>query len=231
MLRRLFLGLSFLTGCFFMQEAAAVHVVMCGGPALKSWEGLRIQPDRHDNWWANFVRGSTVRIGQILAQDPNAKITWIVYRPGYVMRGKEDQKPYVQWISDLGKKYRIKLVWVNNADEAIKALNRSPRHQNDFVETFYYFGHSNPNALMLDYGSEIMAASTQWIHETDLNRISPGIFRPQSDCWSFGCYTGLSMSYWWKKYLGVHLWGNTKSTHYAPVSNGQLPSGGGKWVR
>ena len=45
--------------------------------------------------------------------------------------------------------------------------------------------------------------STEWIHETDLNRIRRDIFTPQSDCWSFGCYTGASMSRWWKRIVGV----------------------------
>ena len=166
---------------------------------LRQWEGLRIQPDRHDNWWANFVRASTIRIAQIQQQDPAARITWIVYRPGYATRGKEDGKPYTRWIADLASKYKIRLVWVNSADQAIRALNSSPRFHGDKVESFYYFGHSNCYAWMLDYGNNIMAVSTEWIHETDLNRIRRDIFTPQSDCWSFGCYTGASMSRWWKR--------------------------------
>ena len=96
MLSRLFLALALLLGGTGLSRA--VHVVMCGGPALRQWEGLRIQPDRHDNWWANFVRASTIRIAQIQQQDPAARITWIVYRPGYATRGKEDGKPYTRWI-------------------------------------------------------------------------------------------------------------------------------------
>lgn len=174
MFSRLLLALALVLGGTGMSRA--VHVVMCGGPALKQWEGLRIQPDRHDNWWANFVRASTVRIAQIQQADPGARITWIVYRPGYVTRGKEDGKPYTKWISDLAAKYKTKLVWVNTADQAIRALNSSPRFQGDKVESFYYFGHSNCFAWMLDYGNNIMAVSTEWIHETDLNRIRRDIF-------------------------------------------------------
>ena len=184
MFSRLLLALALVLGGTGMSRA--VHVVMCGGPALKQWEGLRIQPDRHDNWWANFVRASTVRIAQIQQADPGARITWIVYRPGYVTRGKEDGKPYTKWISDLAAKYKTKLVWVNTADQAIRALNSSPRFQGDKVESFYYFGHSNCFAWMLDYGNNIMAVSTEWIHETDLNRIRRDIFSPQSDCRRFG---------------------------------------------
>lgn len=229
MLSRLFLALALLLGGTGLSRA--VHVVMCGGPALRQWEGLRIQPDRHDNWWANFVRASTIRIAQIQQQDPAARITWIVYRPGYATRGKEDGKPYTRWIADLASKYKIRLVWVNSADQAIRALNSSPRFHGDKVESFYYFGHSNCYAWMLDYGNNIMAVSTEWIHETDLNRIRRDIFTPQSDCWSFGCDTGASMSRWWKRIVGVPLWGNTESTRYGPVSDGRLPEGAGKWVK
>lgn len=214
----------------FSGFAQAIHVVMTGGPALKSWEGLRIKGDRHDNWWANFVAASRIRIAQIKEQDPTAKINWVVYKPGYVTRSQEDGKPYVQWIKDLAKKYGARLIWVNTADHAIRELNRSPRGKNDLIQSFYYFGHSNCYALMLDYGNEIMAVSKQWIHETDLPKIRKESFRPDADCWSYGCYTGASMSHWWNQYLGIPLWGNMKSTHYAPVSNGMLPSGGGKWV-
>ena len=129
MLSRLFLALALLLGGTGLSRA--VHVVMCGGPALRQWEGLRIQPDRHDNWWANFVRASTIRIAQIQQQDPAARITWIVYRPGYATRGKEDGKPYTRWIADLASKYKIRLVWVNSADQAIRALNSSPRFHGD----------------------------------------------------------------------------------------------------
>ena len=69
MFSRLFLALALLLGGTGLSRA--VHVVMCGGPALRQWEGLRIQPDRHDNWWANFVRASTIRIAQIQQNTPN----------------------------------------------------------------------------------------------------------------------------------------------------------------
>ena len=80
-------------------------------------------------------------------------------------------RPYTRWIADLASKYKIKRVWVDSADQAIRALNSSPRCRGDFVESFYYFGHSNGFAWMLDYGNNIMAVSTEWIHETDLKDV------------------------------------------------------------
>ncbi len=210
-------------------EARAVHVVMTGGPALTKWEGLRVKADRHDNWWANFVRASTLRISHIQAKDAGASICWVVYKPGYVTRGKEDGKPYVAWINELASKYKVRLVWVNTSDQAINALNRSAKTGGK-IQSFYYFGHSNPYAFMLDYGNDVMAVSTQFIHETDLLKIDPAAFQPNADCWSYGCYTGMSMSQWWKKIVGVPMWGNMEATRYGPVSSGKLPEGVGKWV-
>lgn len=228
MFSRLLVAVALLLGGTGISQA--VHVVMCGGPALMRWEGLRIKPERHDNWWANFVRASTIRISHIRQADPKANITWIVYRPAYVTRSREDGKPYTKWIEDLASKYKVKLAWVNTADQAIKSLNASPRFRGDFVQSFYYFGHSNCYALMLDYGNDVMAVSTEWIHESDLNRINRSLFTSLSECRSYGCYTGASMSGWWKRILGVPLWGNMESTRYGPVSNGFLPEGLGKWV-
>lgn len=211
--------------------ASAVNVILTGGPAMKSWEQYRGKGIAHDNWWANFVRASTIRIAHLKQKSPQSAITWIVYRPAYIRRGREDGKPYTAWIKDLAKKYQAKLVWVDTGDGAIRALNRSPRGRGDYVESFYYFGHSNPYCFMLDYSSDILAASTQWIHETDLPKIDKQIFRPQSDCRSYGCYTGMSMSGWWRKIVGVPMWGNMESTLYAPVSDGRLPHGSGDWVQ
>lgn len=208
----------------------AEHVILCGGPALKKWEGLRVPAERHDNWWANFVRASTIRVSHIQQKDPKAKITWIVFKPGYVTRGKEDKKPYTRWIDDLAKKYKIKLVWVNTSEQAIKAINKAPRKKGEKVESFYYFGHSNCYAFMLDYGNDIMAISTQYIHINHFDKFDKNVFAKDAECWSYGCYTGEYMTYIWKKHFGIPLWGNTKSTQYGPVSSGRLPSGGGKWV-
>lgn len=222
--------LSLLLLSTFSTVSSAVDVILTGGPALKQWEGLRIKPLRHDNWWANFVRASTIRIQQIQTKTPNAKITWIVYKNGYITRGKEDGKPYVQWIQDLAKKYKVKLVWVQSGDAALRAINASPRGK-EKISSFFYFGHSNAYAFMLDYGNDIMAVSTQWIHESDLKNIHPHVFAPDANCWSYGCYTGMSMSQWWKQFLHIPLYGNTDSTLYGPVSSGMLPEGKGKWVQ
>ncbi|MEN8756117.1 MAG: hypothetical protein ABF332_09145, partial [Akkermansiaceae bacterium] len=72
---------------FALPSTAEEHVILCGGPALRKWENLRVERDRHDRWWANFVRASTMRMDEIRnAYGEQSKITWIVYKKGYQLR-------------------------------------------------------------------------------------------------------------------------------------------------
>lgn len=210
--------------------ASAVDVVLSGGVAVKSWEKLR-GPNAHDNWWANFIRGATVRIDQLQKQNPKADIIWIVYRPAYLTRGKEDGKDYITMIREQATKRKVKLVFVDTGDEAFNAINRAARGKKK-IDSFFYFGHSNAHAFMLDYSSDIIGVSKQWMHENDLaDKLKKAAFSPEAECWSYGCYTGNSMSAKWKEAIGIPLWGNTASTRYQPVGWGELPSGAGNWVR
>ncbi len=213
-----------------LNVVSAVDVVLSGGVALKSWEKLR-GPNAHDNWWANFVRGATVRIDKLQKIKPDAKIVWIVYKPAYVNRSKEDGQNYVPMIREQAAKRKVKLVFVNTADEAFAAINKAATRK-DKISSFYYFGHSNAHAFMLDYSSDIIGVSKQWMHEKDLEKkLDKNAFMPDAECWSYGCYTGNSMTATWKKAMGIPLWGNTASTRYQPVGWGELPGGAGDWVK
>lgn len=205
------------------------HVILCGGPALRKWENLRIKNERHDNWWANFIRASTLRMDEITrAYGRSSRIVWIVYRPGYVLRGREDSKPYTTWIEEVSAKRNVTLVWVDSGPAAVRALNARPTRS---VSTFDYFGHSNRHCFMLDYGSEIMAVSKAWIHENELGKIRRAVFARDALCQSYGCHTGESMSQIWKRKVGNTLIGAQGKTDYAVISNGRLPSVSGRWVR
>lgn len=209
--------------------AQAVEVILTGGVALKTWEILR-GPAKHDNWWANFVRASTVRMEQARRENPAEKFVWIVYRPAYQTRSKEEKTNYVNMIRDLATKYKAKLVFVDTADQAYAAINAVPKG-GERITSFYYFGHSNAYAFMLDYSNSIIGSSKQWLHEDDLaKRIRRDAFSPQAKCYSYGCYTGRSMSAKWKAAFGVPMVGNTESTRYQPVGDGRMPVGAGRWV-
>ncbi len=225
------LSLLLLLSLLAAPSSRAVEVVLCGGVALKSWEHLR-GPVAHDNWWANFVRAATVHMDLTQKKNPGAQFVWIVYRPAYVVRGKEDGKDYVAMIREQASKRKgVKLVFVDTAAAAINAINQAGGGKGR-ITSFYYFGHSNSHAFMLDYSNSIMAASKQFLHEKELaGRLDPRAFARNAECWSYGCYTGNSMSGIWKKVVGVPLWGNTQSTRYQPVGWGAMPTGNGEWKR
>lgn len=212
-----------------MLPARADHVIVTGGPALRRWENLRVSPDQHDRWWANFVRASTLRMAEIrLAYGSDAPLVWIVFQPGYQTRGREDGKPYTQWITELAASRRAKLIWFSSSSGFIQAMNSRPRNS---IVSFDYFGHSNRHAFMFDYGNDIMAASTAWFHESEIPRLKSSIFANNAYCKSWGCHTAESMSPIWKRHVGIPLEGARGATNYVVVGQGKLPVVSGSWER
>jgi hypothetical protein len=219
--------LLLITALVLASVARANHVILTGGPALRQWENLRVEEDRHDRWWANFIRASTLRMVELRkAYGESAPITWVVHRDGYRSRAAEDGKPYTQWITDLARKRNVTLRWFDSQDALISILNRMPRRS---VQTFDFFGHSNKFAFMFDYGNDIMAASTVWLHEDDLHRIKASIFSKNAYCKSWGCHTAESMSAVWRRQLGVPLEGAHGPTDYTWVGRGKMPIVKGRW--
>ncbi|MES2996519.1 MAG: hypothetical protein V4733_06885 [Verrucomicrobiota bacterium] len=208
---------------------AAEHVIVTGGPALRKWENLRVSQDQHDRWWANFVRASTLRMAEIRqTHGSGAPLVWIVYRPSYQSRGREDGKPYTTWIAEQAAKRRATLIWFDGTGSFLKALNSRPRGS---VQSFDYFGHSNKYAFMFDYGADIMATSTSWLHERDLGRVNGSVFARGAHCKSWGCHTAESMSDIWKNRTGVPLVGALGPTDYTVVGQGVMPRVKGRWSR
>ncbi|TAG09513.1 MAG: hypothetical protein EAZ42_06625 [Verrucomicrobia bacterium] len=227
MLHRLVAIIFLLLPC--SQLLLAEHVIVAGGPALRKWENYRVTEDQHDRWWANFIRASTLRMVEIRkAYGPDAAIVWMVYQPSYAARAREDGKPYTAWITKLAAERRVSLIWFSSGGGFISSLNARPRGS---VQSFDFFGHSNKYAFMFDYGADIMAASTAWLHENDLSRIRSSIFAPNAYCKSWGCHTGESMSARWQSALGLPLEGARGPTTYTVVGQGQLPAVRGSWVR
>jgi len=209
--------------------ASADHVILTGGPTLRRWENLRVPDDQHDRWWANFIRASTLRMAEIrTAYGKDAPLVWMVYQNGYAARGREDGKPYTSWISQLAAERHATLIWVNSGGDVIRAINNRPSGS---IQTFDYFGHSNRFCFMLDYGNEIMAACTAWLHERDLGRIRAAAFAPNAYCKSWGCHTAESMSAKWKGATGQPLEGARGPTNYEQVGRGVLPIASSGWSR
>ena len=215
----------------FLLSAAsqAEHVIVAGGPALRKWENFRVDNDRHDRWWANFIRASTLRMAEVrLAYGKDAPLVWLVFRPGYEARGREDGKPYTTWIAEQATKRRATLIWFTSSGDYINKINSRPRGS---VKTYDYFGHSNKFAFLFDYGNEVMATSTAWLHERDIPRLKSSIFKANAYCKSWGCHTGASMSKAWKRHLGLPLEGANGKTVYTMVGRGQMPKGYGGWTQ
>ena len=208
-----------------------VYIILSGGPALRHWENLRAESQRHDRWWGNFIRPARVRIEKLQKQHGTAKlITWLVYRPCYETRATEDGKPLISWIESVRDKYGIRLVWINSGADVINYINSGLNRSKTKVSGFVYYGHSNRHAFMMDYSNDISGASTAWLHEVDLKKLKRSSFARRADCRSYGCHTGESMSAVWRKATGTKLWGATGKTDYADPTNPVL-SPGGRWTR
>src|SRR5213075_1134001 len=118
------------------------HVILVGGPSLMMWEKYKLQP--HDHWWANFIRAARIRTEQIRATaGPDAKITWLVYGPGYKDRGVQEKMDLFAFIGSVKEKFDLKLVYFSKGDEVINYLNNGQPRESFKVADFAYFGHSN----------------------------------------------------------------------------------------
>ncbi len=76
--------------------ATEEYIVLLGGPSLMQWEKYKVQP--HDHWWANFVRAARIRTEQLREQvGPDAMITWLVYKQGYIDRGVQEKQNLLEY--------------------------------------------------------------------------------------------------------------------------------------
>lgn len=236
-MKRLLLLLILLATVLFRPAPAAAaptngeYILLIGGPSLMVWEKYKKEP--HDHWWANFVRAGRIRTEQIRAQDPNAKITWLVYKQGYVDRAAQEKQDLLGFIASVRDKFDLKLIYFSKGDEVINYLNNGQPRDSVKVVDFEYFGHSNRACFMFDYSSNIESACKSWLHEDELKKINGRIFARNALVKSYGCHTGESMSKKWLAAIGVPMWGVIGKTQYMmdelPVivgKNGQTA----KWV-
>src|SRR5437868_8910627 len=174
-MKRLLLILVFLAISLARQVPAAApingeYVRLVGGPSLMMWEKYKLQP--HDHWWANFIRAARIRTEQIRATAPDAKITWMVYRPGYKDRAAQEKMDLFGFIDSVREKFNLKLVYFDKGNEVINYLNNGQPRDSFKVVDFEYFGHSNAKCFMCDYSGQIESACKAWLHEEELKQIS-----------------------------------------------------------
>jgi len=233
-MKRLLLILVFLAISLARQAPAAApingeYVLLVGGPSLMVWEKYKLQP--HDHWWANFIRAARIRTEQIRATaGPEAKITWLVYGPGYKDRGVQEKQDLFQLIGSVRDKFDLKLVYFSKGDEVINYLNAGQPRDSFKVVDFEYFGHSNAKCFMFDYSSNIESACKSWLHESELKKINSRDFARGAFVKSWGCHTGESMSKKWKAATGIAMWGVIGKTQYMSEELPILISANGKWT-
>jgi hypothetical protein len=205
------------------------YIIVIGGPSLQQWEKYKAQP--HDHWWANFVRAGRLRSEELRAQlGPEAPITWLVYKQGYLDRAKQENQDLIGFIDSVGQKFNLKMIYFRDGSEVINYLNSGQPRDRLKVSGFEYFGHSNRACFMFDYSSNLDSASKSWLHENELSRINRKIFARGALIRSWGCHTGEQMSKKWKSAIGIPMWGVIGKTQYMMEELPIISTPNGKWV-
>ena len=231
MMKRLLLVcfLVFAFGAKAASPASGEYIILVGGPSMYQWEKYKAYP--HDHWWANFVRAARLRTEQLRGQvGPDAKITWLVYKQGYVDRAKQENQDLISLIASVREKFDLNLVWFNTGSEVINYLNSGQPRDQVKVADFEYFGHSNRACFMFDYSNNIDSACKSWLHDSELTKIKRGIFARNAFVKSWGCHTGEEMSKKWHAATGTHMIGALGKTQFMMEELPILISDGGKWV-
>jgi hypothetical protein len=206
-------------------------IVVSGGPSLYQWERFKNPP--HDRWWGNFIRPAVTRFQEIKAQDPSAHLTWLVYRPAYERRLRQNEGPLTSWIAETASKYGAKLIWFNGPETLVNYLNGGRPRDQVKISNLDFFLHSNKACFMFDYSNEIDSGSKAWLHEDELKQIHHGLFAQGARVKSWGCHTGESMAKKWRRATGVPMVGAIGKTDYSIMyRNNWLPGlSGSRWTR
>lgn len=209
--------------------ATGEYVILVGGPSLQQWEKYKTQP--HDHWWANFVRAARLRTQELRAQlGPDAPITWLVYKQGYLDRAKQENQDLIGLIDSVGERFNLKMIYFRDGSEVINYLNSGQPRDRLKVSGFEYFGHSNKACFMFDYSSNLDSASKSWLHENELSRINRKVFARGALIRSWGCHTGEQMSKKWKSAIGIPMWGVIGKTQYMMEELPIISTPNGKWT-
>jgi len=157
-------------------------------------------------------------------------ITWVVYKPAYLERAKQDGVDLIGDINSVRDKFNLRLVYFNKGGDVIDYLNNGQPRTSLKVAAFEYFGHSNRACFMFDYSNVIDSSAKAWLHETDLSKIDRHIFAKGAFVKSWGCHTGEEMSRYWHAATGTRMWGAIGKTQFMDEELPILTSEGGKWV-
>ena len=222
-----FLLVTLSSGAFAYVQGEYIFVV--GGPSMHQWEQYKAQP--HDHWWANFVHAARLRTEQFREQlPPEVKVTWLVYKQGYLDRAQQEHQDLIALINSVGEKYNVPIIYFNKGQEVIDYLNNGQPRSKLKVAGFEYFGHSNKACFMFDYSNVLDSASKSWLHENELVKIDRRVFAHRAFIKSWGCHTGESMSKKWYAATGTHMVGAIGKTQYMMEELPVLVSQTDRWT-
>src|SRR6184192_2206440 len=94
-------------------------IILVGGVSLNQWEKYKAQP--HDHWWANFVHAARIRTEELREQfGPDLMITWLVYKPAYIERAKQDGVDLIGDINSVRDKFNLHLVYFTKGGDVMQ---------------------------------------------------------------------------------------------------------------
>jgi hypothetical protein len=205
-------------------------ILLVGGVSMRQWEQYKGDA-AHDHWWANFVHAARLRTQQLREQyGPNLAITWLVYKPAYVERSKQDGRDLIALINSVRDAYGLRLIYFYKGQDVIDYLNNGQPRDQVKVAGFEYFGHSNKACWMFDYSNVIDSSAKAWLHQDDFVKIDRRIFARNAYVKSWGCHTGEMMSAYWRKATGIRMWGAVGKTQYMSEELPVLVSPSDRWA-
>lgn len=208
---------------------AQEYIIVSGGPSLRKWEDYRVPEEQHDRYAGNFIKAAHHRMTKLRQANPAiGQFTWLIYRPAYAARDREDavrRPPYTCTTGEIQQRAAqagARIVWFSTKDEVINYLNNRSQGK---IAHLDFFVHSNKYAFLFDYSSEILGVSTCYLHSVDLKRLRKGLFLSGATVQSWGCHTAEYMSAVWKRTTGVPLIGAIGKTDYRAIGdNVSLPA-------
>jgi hypothetical protein len=231
MLRLFCLCLLFSFSGVLFAQSSREFMVVSGGPALRFYE--RGKENSHDKYWGNFIDTAALRWQELKQQAQEGdKLTWLVYRPAYQIRGLEMNMDLLTVILNRANKIGVQLFWFDTSEQLINYLNEGQARKTVPIVHLDYFGHSNKACLMFDYSGEYESQSREFLHERDLKKIDTGIFAAEATIKSWGCHSGEYYTPRWLKRFGVPMEGAIGKTDYSRLNS--LPfisTPAGRWVR
>jgi len=210
------------------QTQANDIVLISGGPALRSHE--RYKPNTHDRYWANFVDSALARVKELRQElGPDDRLTWLVFRPGYVRRGMEEKQDYLAILEERGQLHGLTPIYFDDKHQLFTLLRRDGSPARPKISRLEYYGHSNKKCWMFDYSNRVDGGAIEplVVHVDDLENISGSSFTPNATCVSYGCHSGEEFSQRWRMIVGRPMVGAVGKTDYSAGGMPKLSEGKG----